>query len=247
MLFAKTDMYEDRFYRKTFTDRWHACEINIGQTDILVKTEDRLDKSYISNLIKRLRSEIEEYISRFPEFETSLLPVRKQEPAGPIIQEMIEKTALVGTGPMSSVAGAIAEFMGRRLASAHGQFIVENGGDIWMKKQGDIFLGVYAGFDNPINDFLLKIPNKNGMLGVCSSSSVLGHSLSLGSADLVTVISESAIFADALATKIANRVCTDADVDKETNMAKQYELTRGVMIVRKDKIGLWGGINLVHK
>jgi len=240
-------MYEERFYRKDFANAWNSYEISIEETDILIKTEVPIDQERIRSLIIELREQVKEQIQEAPDFLSSLRPVPGKESAKPIIKEMIHKSAVVGTGPMSSVAGAIAEFVGRELMQFGGQFVVENGGDICIKKNGGIILGIYAGLDNPVNDFLLQINKTGKMLGVCSSSSRLGHSLSLGYADLVTVISESAVFADALATGIANRVCTDADVSRQIDKAKNYRLVKGLVIVKGNTIGLWGDITLAHK
>ena len=125
------------------------------------------------------------------------------------------------------------------------ELMVENGGDIFIKKQGNINLSLYAGKGSFVNGLTLLIENKDGEIGICSSSSLLGHSLSLGNADLATVISPSAVFADSLATKLANMVHREEDVGEAVEFAKSFSLTRGVLAVKGEKIGIWGNIQLV--
>ncbi|HEC70134.1 MAG TPA: UPF0280 family protein, partial [Candidatus Omnitrophica bacterium] len=234
----KLTMYEERFYRKDFAKDWFSYELTVEETDILVRSKNPLDRRFIYNSIKRYRQDIQDYINRFPEFKSSLSAFSLREPAPLIVKDMIEKTSFLDIGPMSAVAGAIAEYLGKALLKFSDELIVENGGDVFIKKKGEINLGLYAGEGNFINDLVLGLKNTSLYLGICSSSSFLGHSLSLGSADLVTVVSDSVVFSDALATKLANMVCKEDDV----NSVIDYALTlvykpQGILIVKREKIG----------
>ncbi|GAH70555.1 unnamed protein product, partial [marine sediment metagenome] len=55
---------------------------------------------------------LEEYVKQNPTFLTSLEPLTIGEDAPLIVKEMARSTSRVGVGPMASVAGAIAEFVG---------------------------------------------------------------------------------------------------------------------------------------
>ena len=240
-------MYQERFYQKDFSRQWNSYEVNVKETELFVQSKGILDTSIIQSTVQALRSDVEAYIERFPVFATGLSSFSLQEPAPRIVKEMIEKTSLVDVGPMASVAGAVAEYIGKELMSYSPEVMVENGGDIFIAKRGDVVLGLYAGQESVINDFLISVHNKEAFFGVCSSSSVLGHSLSLGRADLVTVISPSVIFADALATKLANMVIEEEDIDKALEFSRTFSYTKAVVIVRKERIGLWGDIELLRK
>jgi ApbE superfamily uncharacterized protein (UPF0280 family) len=246
-------MYEQRFYRKEFSDDWPSYQVQIQETDILVKSKQKLDQELIGSFVASLRQDIEGYINRFPEFKTTLSSFEpacrqagSQDGPPPIVSEMIEKSALAGVGPMASVAGAIAEYLGRRLFEESDELIVENGGDIFINKKGPILLGMQGPQSSIINRLLLSL-EEAAPFGVCSSSSVLGHSLSLGRADLATVVSDSAVFADALATKLANMVCSEDDIDTALAFAASFKLTKGAVLVKGQRLGVWGKVKLVKR
>jgi len=238
-------MYEPRFYQSDFIKEWFSLKVSVSETDLLVKSKVSLEESYVVFLVKKFRKEVEDYILKHKEFKAALSPLPAEQPCPAIISEMAEKSSLAGVGPMASVAGAVAEFLGKELISKSPELLVENGGDIFIKKQGDIKLSLYAGKGSFVNGLTLLVKNKDGETGICSSSSFLGHSLSLGNADLTTVISPSAVFADALATKLANMIHREEDVGKAVEFARSFSLTRGVLAVKREKIGIWGNIQIV--
>ncbi len=237
-------MYEPRFYQSDFIKEWFSLKVAVSETDLLVKSKLPLEESSVVFLVKKFRKEIEDYILKHGKFKTALFPLPAEQPCPRIVYEMAEKSSLAGVGPMASVAGAVAEFLGRELIPKSPELLVENGGDIFIKKQGNIKLSLYAGKGSFVNGLTFLIENKDGETGICSSSSFLGHSLSFGNADLTTVISPSAVFADALATKLANMVHGEEDVGKALEFAKSFSLTRGVLAVKGEKIGIWGDIQI---
>ena len=58
---------------------------------------------------------------------------------------------------MASVAGAIAEQLGRRLLEESDELIVENGGDIFISKKGSVLLGMHGPQNSIINRLLLSL------------------------------------------------------------------------------------------
>ena len=84
-----------------------------------------------------------------------------------------------------------------------------------------------------------KIP-----LGICTSSGKIGHSISFGESDSVTVISKSPSLADGLATRIANDVAGEDSEDKVANAletAENYrEYYNGVLIISDENVGTVG-------
>jgi ApbE superfamily uncharacterized protein (UPF0280 family) len=157
---------------------------------------------------------------------------------------MAESAAKVGVGPMASVAGAIAELVGIELSAFSPEIIIENGGDIYLKSQVKRIIGIYAG-DSPLSgNIALEIESNNTPLGICTSSGTVGHSLSFGEADAVVVLSRSAILADAAATAIGNLIVRLEDIPKGIEFAQNIKELNGVIIIKDDRIGMWGEVKL---
>ena len=81
---------------------------------------------------------------------------------------------------------------------------------------------------------------------VCTSSGTIGHSLSLGVADAVCVVSESCPLADAAATAIGNRVEGAGDIQGAIDWGRGISGVDGIVVVIGDKMGAWGGVELVR-
>lgn len=233
-------MYEYRSYRQNLSHEWFSYEITVEETDLRIISESRLEEEFLYSKIRKYRKEIEGYIAANSDFKTTLSSFILKKPAPVIVEEMVYKTRLLNVGPMASVAGAIAEFLGKEIKDYSSQFVIENGGDICINKRGPINIGLYGGKDSVLNDFMLGIQGSDDLTGVCTSSGSLGHSLSLGASDLVTVISDSVIFADALATSVANKIYEESDVDKQIKTFKEHPSVKGGLIVKGEKIGFWG-------
>ena len=113
---------------------------------------------------------------------------------------------------MAAVAGAISEFAGKGLLEYTSQVILENGGDIFIKTDKERKIGIYAGDSVLSGKVALRIIPEATPAGISTSSGTVGHSLSFGRADAVTVVSSDAALADACATAACNKVKTEADI-----------------------------------
>ena len=82
------------------------------------------------------------------------------------------------------------------------------------------------------------------LLGICTSSGTVGHSLSYGTADAVVVLSQSAILADAAATAIGNLIRQPSDIPCGIEFAEGIEGLKGLVIIVDDKMGLWGDVKI---
>jgi len=237
--------YEDRIYRSLINkDNLVTYSVKISESDLLLSTDTNLEYQALQSLSK-YRNYIEKYIENFPEFKTSLLPVNDDPLAPPIVREMISQSKICGVGPMASVAGAIAEFIGNDLSSFSENVIIENGGDIFLKvtkkKIVSIFVGESA-LNYKIN--LLVNPKKTPM-GICTSSATIGPSFSMGIADAVCVASDSATLADAAATAIGNRVKSVNDIRKSLEYGRSIPGVTGIVIIVKDKMGAIGDLEFI--
>ncbi len=156
---------------------------------------------------------------------------------------MVQAANLCGVGPMAAVAGAIAEFVGRELLNYSSEVIVENGGDIFIKSNKERMVSIFAG-ESPLSQkIILKIEVQKNFIGICTSSGTVGPSLSFGEADAVTVISDSVLLADAAATALGNIIKSEEDIRKGLIYAQKIKGIKGVVIIKEDKMGLWGEIN----
>ena len=145
---------------------------------------------------------------------------------------------------MASVAGAMAQYIAYGLGEFTDQFIIENGGDIFMKVKRDVTVSIFAG-TSPLSDKIgIVIPEKMMPLGVCSSSGRIGHSLSMGNSDVVCILSRSAVLADAAATALGNRIKTKKDLRKISEQADTIDGVLGGVAIMDDEMAAWGEVEL---
>jgi len=237
--------YSERTYRnKVSKGHLATFHVKVKETDLYVSADNDYKDLALESVYK-FRRDIEEYIKQRPIFLNSLTPIEKDEFAPAIIRDMIEASRISGVGPMASVAGAVAQYVGTDLLQFSDNVIVENGGDIFLNfVEDDARVGIFAG-ESPLSyKISLRIKAEDTPIGICTSSGTIGHSLSLGKADAVCVTSKSASLADAAATFIGNCVKGEGDIRKALDAGSQIEGILGVLIIVKDKLGAWGSIEL---
>ena len=237
-------MYEPRTYRHWVEGRdLTSFNVTVKETDLYICATINL-KRKAHRLVLKYRHQLERYIERYPSFLTSLEPLPVAEDAPLIVRQMAAAAQTAGVGPMASVAGAIAEFVGNELAAFSPEIIVENGGDIYLRSSGKRIVGIYAG-NSPLSGKIgLEINGEETPLGICTSSGTVGHSLSYGKADAVIVLSKSATLADAAATAIGNLINQPADINKGIEFVKDMKGISGVVIIKDDNIGFWGKVKI---
>jgi hypothetical protein len=208
---------------------------------------DIIDKLIEETLFQR--KQLERYIQKNPFFYSSYEPVEVEKNAPGIVKEMAEAGKLCDVGPMAAVAGAIAEFSVRKgIELGAKKIIIENGGDIccYMDLENDenendeFIIKIFSGNSKISNKIGFKL-KPEGILGICTSSASVGHSISFGESDSVTVISKNTLVADAAATAIGNAVKGEVveSVQKGIEFAKKLPID-GVMIIREGHIGTYG-------
>ena len=220
-----------------------SFHILIKETDLWVSAERDLTKE-TEEIVFNLRFQIESYIQSHADFLTTLEPYPIDPFAPDIIQEMINRTRDVGIGPMAAVAGAIAQETVKELLQFSRQVVVENGGDIYLTMNHPARVAIHAG-QSPLSQKLgLLIPPDRMPLGICTSSGKIGHSLSMGKADAVCLVSPSAYLADATATALGNRVKGPGDLEAAIAWARNIEGIHGGVVLIKDKMATWGNLEL---
>ena len=237
--------YEERTYRNLVDcNRLQAFRVIVKETDLLVHARANLAE-LTKELILQYRGYIESYINSFPEFLQTLHPWRLRGPAPKIVGDMARAGVRAKVGPMAAVAGALAEHVGLELLSHSPEIVVENGGDVFFKTDNPVTVGIFAGKSPLSLNIGLHIDSRQRPKAVCTSSATIGHSLSLGKADAVCVVSDSCALADASATAIGNLVRSKKDIQSAIEFAKSIEDIHGLAIIIGDEIGLWGDIELV--
>ncbi len=238
-------MYEPRTYRHWVKDEdLVSFNVTVKETDLCIRAVCNLEMEALEAVIK-YRTPLEEYIKGHPLFLHSLEPCPVEEDAPVIVRDMAQAAEKVGVGPMAAVAGAIAEAVGRDLLAHAPEVIVENGGDIFVRLSKTRLVGVYAGESPLTGKIALEIEPEDTPLGVCTSSGTVGHSLSFGGADAVIVISYWTALADAAATAIGNIVKSADDIATAIEQAQVIDGLTGVVVIKDDKMGVWGKVKLV--
>lgn len=238
-------MYEHRFYRdRMLAEGLVSFRVVIKETDLYIAASRDLTQGARTAVLK-YRRQLEGYITNDPRFATSYAPVEVPNSAPEIVKRMAVAAKTVAVGPMAAVAGAIAEYVGRDLLAFTSEVIVENGGDIFLKITKRRRISIYAGQSPLSNKIALGIEPNETPLGVCTSAGTVGHSVSFGRADAVVVVSSNTCLADAAATAIGNRVHEVGDIEKALAYAQAIEDLKGVVIIKDDKMGVWGAIKIV--
>lgn len=251
MILAKSHAYQPRLYREAMGNkRWESFTAAHRQTDLWIAVDKRSFhpniRNYVSDRIRHYRAILDGHIAEHPDFLTSLTPIAHPFGVHPLIAEMAEASNIAGTGPMSAVAGALAERICHDIISQFGaqEVIVENGGDIFMKLTEPATVSIYAG-NSPLSEKLALTPDAaHSPLSLCCSSSTVGHALSFGTADACMVACRSGALADALATAFCNMVKTDESVQEVTQKALEMKEVMAIVIIRGNKVGVGGQLKV---
>jgi ApbE superfamily uncharacterized protein (UPF0280 family) len=241
--------YVDRAYRTRAEPAGLVSSIvQVKETDLHILA-DREVREQGLDLALMYRLQIEKYIAARPEFAVSLVPLRPDGLAPGIVREMFAASRAAEVGPMAAVAGVMAEYVGRALINAGcREVIVENGGDIFVQRTVDSRIAIFAG-TSPLSLKVGLFLKKEGMpVAVCTSSGSVGHSLSFGKADSVTVVANSAALADAAATRLGNEAGEkggERGIKRVLDVSRTIEGVIGTVVIRGGRIGAVGDIELV--
>jgi len=240
-------MYEPRTYRHWIKGKdLVSFTAVVRETDLHIRAHSNL-KPHALKAIKKSRKPLEKYIENHPLFLHSLEPFDVEDDAPELVKDMANAARVVGVGPMAAVAGAIAEAVGKDLLDYSPEVIVENGGDIFMRSLKKRLIGIYAGSSTFTGKVALEIEPEDTPLGICTSSGTVGHSISFGVADAVIALSPSTALADAAATAIGNHIKSAEDIEMEIERASHIPGLSGLVIIKDDKIGIWGKVKLVSQ
>jgi uncharacterized protein len=232
--------YQERFYRSRIrSPEWTSFTVQVKESDLWLRARKNLTAEGFERLYY-YRHQLETYLRLYPNFKESLQPLPPDPLAPAIIRAMLEAGRIAGVGPMASVAGAVAQFVGQDLLACSPDVIVENGGDLFIQCREPLAIGIFAGTSPLSGRIGIHLSPSDDPRGLCTSSATVGPSLSFGKADAATILSPSAVLSDALASAVGNRVNTPDDIQPALDWAKQIPGVEGVLIILGDQVGVWG-------
>ena len=222
-----------------------SYQVVLEQSDLFVISTIDL-RSRILDRLSLVRRDIKGYITMHPEFASSLDPVEVGEHSPEIVRAMSGAAGLFGVGPMAAVAGAISQDIADHVSAISPDILVENGGDIFIHSSIDRVVGLLPHPEEPVV-LGIKIFKEETPCSVCSSSATIGHSLSLGQGDLVTVRARSGAVADAAATALCNMLSSRKSLTGIKNIRPELEKKgiTGVLAQVGEDLLVWGDMELV--
>ena len=214
------------------------------QSDLyVISTGDHRAK--ILERLHKVRRDIKGHICLYPEFSSSLAPLEVDENSPEIVRTMAQAAALFNVGPMAAVAGAISQDICDYISPMSPDILIENGGDIFIRSTRDRIVGLLPHPREPVA-LGVRICRNETPCAVCSSSATIGHSLSLGQGDLVTVRAASGAVADAAATALCNILRTKKSLSRIRKMRNELENKgiTGVLAQMGHDLMVWGNMEL---
>lgn len=238
-----------RIYRREVPGgRFISFTVKVKETDLWIAVNPQ---SYSKDLVSateaavlKIRRSLEQYLASNPHLQSALEPCLVDPDAPPIILEMVRAANKTGVGPMAAVAGMVAEQVGLFLLEQAREVIVENGGDVFLKVNEPVAVGIFAGTSSLSGKLALQIDPGQTPLGICTSSGTVGPSVSFGCADAAIATAPSVPLADAAATALGNRVRGEEDLQEAIAFAREVEGLTGALLIIDDKIAAWGDIRL---
>lgn len=215
-------------------------KVEIGETAATVAC-DRQFLGPAVDAIKAARTEVVRQVQSDPFFLATMEPCDCPG-AGRVVRRMCDAASKAGVGPMAAVAGAIAQEALEAMAAAgctHGW--VDNGGDIALLLEEPATVEVFCE-PGAKEAFGLELGPTGSIVGICSSSGRLGHSISLGDSDVALAYADDAVLADALATAIGNRATDSASMKSCFDPFKGLHGFRGGLAMRDGEVSMWGDL-----
>ncbi len=243
--------YISRLYRNNMgSGRFVSFGVKYKETDLWIGINPSAYKPEIKDFaykqVKELRDNMDEYLKKDEKYARYLMPYYPAHQAPGIFYAMSAVAVRTGIGPMSAVAGAFAEFVGKSIMCNFDieEIVVENGGDIYLDIKDNLTMSVFAG-ESPLSEKIgIDIPAKFSPCGVCTSAGKVGPSLSFGNADAVMVLCRDIKLADSWATAIGNKIKSVEDINDVVNEHIGKTEILSLIVVCDDKLGIGGELEL---
>ena len=221
--------------------RWKRHHIEIEESILTLICDTSFAADGVE-AVKKTRLSIEEAVNQHSEFGGSHQPVDPPENASPVVRQMCAAGHKTGVGPMACVAGVIAHACLEAVLKAGAkEAVVDNGGDIALFICKPVLVGIYTG-SKIFDRFAFQMEPENRIQGICTSSGMIGHSISYGKADAAIVFSNDLALADAAATALGNRIDKAGDLQNCFDFLKPLSQIQGAMAVFKENYAIWGDL-----
>jgi len=212
----------------------------LKQTSVSILAREEEHIAVAISAIVHHRGELEEYIQRHSFFAITLEPCDVERDAPEVVRRMAEAGWHMEVGPMAAVAGTIASLAAEAMVDAGATLaVVDNGGDIALIADEPLRIGVYAG-TSTVEGFAFELQPTSRMLGVCTSSGTLGHSISFGTADVATVLAHDVSIADAAATRLGNEVV--GELTDEVFKPLRGKRINGALVIKGERVAMFGSL-----
>jgi len=205
--------------------RWH---FHHGPIDIVLQLEgqEAACQQALQNAWARFETVLPELVNELPALRRPVADLQAHHFQGSVAQRMHQATANMAWAspdgfitPMAAVAGSVAQEVLQALdVPGVERAYVNNGGDIALHlRSGEWRIGLVSDVQqalavNPVNDMVVDgqfVVGRDLPVRGIATSGWGGRSFSLGIADSVTVLADTATHADVAATLIANAVNLD--------------------------------------
>jgi len=231
----------------------------LKETFVRITADEKRYVEIAKGEIKQRRKELERFVRWHPYFLVTLerYQIKGEVEVGgtiekdklpEVVRRMIDAAGKFGIGPMSAVAGTLAEFAVEAMQDAGATYaMVDNGGDIALISDREVLVGIYAGESQFSNEIALRVKPSSSLVGICTSSGTVGHSISFGTADAATVISTSASLSDAAATALCNAITDAHSITEAFCSINHVESIDGALVIYKDMLATWGEVPEIVK
>ena len=194
-------------------DDGSRLHLHHGPIDLILEAfgeEDRIKLAY-QNVETEFQSLLQNLVKELPVLRRPIKD-KEKKPICPVGQRMHDAVLPFSSSfitPMAAVAGSVADHILNCLCKDHrfGKAYVNNGGDIalYLDEDETFDIGIVETSAIPQKTGHITVSGKDNIHGIATSG-MHGRSHSLGIADAVTVLAQTAAIADAAATLIANAV-----------------------------------------
>lgn len=229
----------------------YKLHFSVKESDLTIISESKIAIKRAKEAFYYHRNILEQYVLKDSKFLKTFSPM-KVKSNKKIIKLMAESTFICNVGPMAAVAGALADLMLNVMKkedipnfTAAKIALVENGGEIAIDSEVPMTVALYAGHNKLNLNIGFLIEKTDCPIGIGTSSASIGHAVSLGEADAVTIFADNATLADGAATAIANLVKgkdIESSIKNGLDAFDDIDGVRGVFISREDKVGQAGKI-----
>ncbi|OPY75595.1 MAG: hypothetical protein A4E64_01871 [Syntrophorhabdus sp. PtaU1.Bin058] len=186
--------------------------IEVGPASLVITAERAgktcdIDGKKVEDYIAAVLGDIRDYLPVLRQKAWKILRTAHMPEAAVKMIDAAKKVDEATLTPMAAVAGTVSEMVRDFIGDSLSDFVsVNNGGDIAVRNDTgrEVIIGIGDIRTNRTTPYILKIRGLN-TFGIATSG-FGGRSLTLGLADIVTVIAENSAVADAAATFICNSV-----------------------------------------